>query len=130
MKEDAAPFKKPTQGTPQVFILLTCKVVVSIEAVKQFPERFFSQYPVHTDLITNLDCVMTLLLVYLWLSMHSMDYSDVNPSNCITKNLNETESLHHRENLNQIESRNGGSNDEANDEREAIGDYSDAREIS
>src|SRR5262245_27161862 len=56
--------------------------------------------------------------------------SNVNRSNCITENLNETESLHHRENLNQIGSRNGDPKDEANDEREAIGDCSDAGKIS
>jgi hypothetical protein len=50
-------------------------------------------------------------------------------ANCITENLNETESLHHRENLNQIGSPKGGPEDEANDERKAIGDCSDAREI-
>jgi hypothetical protein len=38
--------------------------------------------------------------------------------------------LHHRENLNQIWSLKGDPEDEANDEREAIGDCSDAREIS
>jgi hypothetical protein len=37
--------------------------------------------------------------------------------------------LHHRENLNQIWSRKGGLEDEANDERDAIGDGSDARKI-
>jgi hypothetical protein len=54
----------------------------------------------------------------------------VNGANCITENLNEIESLHHREILNQIGPRKGGPQDEANDEREAIGDCSLAREIS
>src|SRR5215467_5243119 len=57
-------------------------------------------------------------------------YIKVKGPNCITENLNETESLHHRENLNQIGSRKGDPKDEANDEREAIGDCSDARKIS
>jgi hypothetical protein len=55
---------------------------------------------------------------------------NVKVTNCITENLNEIESLHHRENLNQIGPRKGDPKDEANDEREAIGDCSDAREIS
>jgi hypothetical protein len=58
------------------------------------------------------------------------DGDGVKKANCITENLNETESLHHRENLNQIGSPKGGPEDEANDERKAIGDCSDAREIS
>jgi hypothetical protein len=37
-KEYASPFKKPTQRAPQIFILFTREVVVSIEAVKQFAQ--------------------------------------------------------------------------------------------
>jgi hypothetical protein len=48
----------------------------------------------------------------------------------LVENLNEPESLHHRANLNQIGSQKGGPEDEVNDERAAISDCSDAREIS
>jgi hypothetical protein len=53
----------------------------------------------------------------------------VKMSNCVTENLNEIESLHHPENLNQIGPRKGVPQNEANDERETIGDCSVAREI-